>query len=98
MSIMPLASITSSFTGAGAAASARMILSLMYWAFVKVSGAAVAKTRTPGSCSRFSCRPGGPPEGGFRHARLFHAIGSHDEVQAVHEGQHDRQQHAGFDR
>ena len=59
MSIMPLASITSSFTGAGAASSARMILSLMYWAFVKVSGAAVAKTRTPGSCSRFSCRPGG---------------------------------------
>ena len=41
---------------------------------------------------------GGPPDGGSRHARQFHAIGSHDEVQAVHEGQHDRQQHAGFDR
>jgi predicted ATPase len=36
-----------------------MISSLMYWAFVKVSGAATAKTRTPGTCSLFSSRPGG---------------------------------------
>ena len=46
-------------TGAGAVASAAMMLSLMYWALVKVSGAAGAKTRIPRTCSRFSSWPGG---------------------------------------
>ena len=39
-----------------------------------------------------------PPYGASRHARQLRAIGSGNGVEAVNEGQHDREQHARFDR
>src|SRR5262249_22490233 len=98
MAIMPLASITNSFTGVGDLAIAAMIWSLMYWAFVNVSGAAVAKTTMPGTCSPGSPRPGRPPNSATWNPRQFCAIGPGNRVKAADEGQYDGEQHAGFDR
>ena len=68
----------------------------MDWALVKFTGAAGAKTTTPASCSPARARR--PPNCASRRPSAFDAVRSGDNVEAVHERQHDREEHASFDR